>query len=299
MIVLVNGLVGDGSGKTILASSLVSVLRREGFDVVGFKPVGGTDIWLRPWVISESRRRRVIVTGDGVLLERASANVESSEVINPIALLIGYIDPAKFDWRSSVLDRYITSISDRSLAGRITVCEGSNAYTTHFINTASLHNSPARIQSAILDMAATLEPKPLSVEKGFVEELLEGKLVNAPDSCLNLLSRKHEIVIVESNSDIAAPTPETSKPDLVVSVAPGVASILPGDRFEKAIEVLSLKGRPWSVSVKEVLNLTGTVKTVYLPLLEDPIEGYTYNDLEEIISYIKNSEQRLLKINRL
>ncbi len=296
MIILVNGLIGDGSGKTILASSLVSILKKEGFDVVGFKPVGGTDIWLRPWVMSESRKRRLVVTGDGVILERVSMNVEDGEVLNPIAILLGYADPSRFAWKSSMLDRHLSSISDRSLIGRVTMCEGGNAYTTHFINASSIHDSPARIQAAILELAALLDPKPLRVERGFIEEILEGRLVDAPDSCLKSLLRKHEIIVVESNSDIAAPTHMSSRPDIVVTVAPGVASILSGSRFKNAIEVLAIRGRPWSVTTKEVVNITGVEKTIYLPLLEDPMEGYTYNDLEEIIDYIKSqSHLQLLK----
>lgn len=45
MKILVSGLLEENSGKTVLASSLINFLINQGFDAIGFKPLGATELW--------------------------------------------------------------------------------------------------------------------------------------------------------------------------------------------------------------------------------------------------------------
>lgn len=287
MKVLVVGLLGEGSGKTILASSLVSVLRKEGINAVGFKPVGGTEVWLHPEVLEESTSRGTLVTSDALLIERASGKPYPIEVYNPIGFHIMPLDPASFNWSLKSFMRLSASLAHRVSLGRISTCVDGRAESVHFINTSTLSRSPARLSTMMLDVASSLSPRPVKVDARFVERVLEGDHVEAADRCLKVLEDRHEVVIIESNSDIAAPTHASLAADIVFAVAPGIVAVVNGRRYSKAVNVSSVSGRPWSVTVEDAIELTGVQDYVELPLLQDPQEGYSYNDLYPLVEKIK------------
>jgi predicted P-loop ATPase/GTPase len=284
--VLVVGLLGEGSGKTILASSLVSVLRKEGIDAVGFKPVGGTEVWLHPEVLEESKARGVLVTRDALLIERASGRPYPIEVYNPIGFHVMPLDPASFNWSLKSFVRISASLFQRAAVGRVSTCVDGKVESLHFVNTEALSKSPARLSSAVMDVAQSLSPRPVKAGRELVARILEGEYVEAADRCLGSLEERHEVVVIESNSDIAAPTPASLEADVVLAVSPGVVAVVEGRRYNKAVYVGSVSGRPWSVSAEEAVELAGVTDYVELPLLQDPEEGYSYNDLYPLVEKI-------------
>lgn len=287
MKVLVVGLIGEGSGKTILASSLVSVLKKEGIDAVGFKPVGGTEIWARPEVLYESRKRSTLVTGDALVLERASGRPYPIETYNPIGFHIVPLDPASFNWSVKSLFRVTAGLSSRVALGRVSVCLDGKTESLHFVNNDAISKSPARLSSTLMEVASSLVPRPIKVDKSFAERILEGEYVEAADRCLYSLEGRHEVVVIESNSDIASPTYASLSADLVLAVSPGVVAVVDGKRYYKAVSVSSVAGKPWSVTAEEAVALSGIMDYVELPLLQDPEEGYSYNDLYPLVDKIK------------
>ena len=287
MKVLVVGLIGEGSGKTILASSLVSTLKREGMDAIGFKPVGGTEIWARPLVLEETRKRSTLVTGDALVLERASGRPYPIEVYNPIGFHIVPLDPASFNWSLKSLFRVTAGLPSRVALGRVSTCLDGKVESLHFVNTDSLSKSPARLSNALMDVASSLSPRPVKVDRGFVERVLEGEYVEAADRCLHVLEERHEVVVIESNSDIASPTYSSLTADLVLAVSPGVVAVIDGKRYSNAVSISSVSGKPWSVTAEEAVELSGIMDYVELPLLTDPEEGYNYNDLYPLVDKIK------------
>ncbi|MEM1851864.1 MAG: hypothetical protein QXK14_04965, partial [Acidilobaceae archaeon] len=101
--ILVSGLYHMDSGKTVLASSLVSALKKVGFKVMGFKPIGSTDIWSYPKILDEVVRAKAVVTRDGLELYRATGAFNPT-TLNPVGGLSIPIDPRVLDWKESLID---------------------------------------------------------------------------------------------------------------------------------------------------------------------------------------------------
>ncbi len=285
MIILVVGLYPESSGKTVMASSLVAALRRDGVEAFPFKPVGGTDVWASPWALRESRRLRVLATGDALALRRP---VEGApvELVNPLGFHILPLDPERVSWR--VRDALgVQGLARRIALARATFCRGDNVYSVHLFNPDALRRAPRSLEREVMEVAGALVPLPLRAGDEAMENILAGHYVDEVDQCLERVRGMAEVVVVESNSSIAAPTRATARPDLVVAVSPGAAYLADGERFSKAVELVSLAGKPWSVDAGEALALAGHTGSISLPLLEDPVEGYGPDILAPIIERVK------------
>jgi hypothetical protein len=62
--------------------------------------------------------------------------------------------------------------------------------------------------------------------------------------------------------------------------------VIDGNRYRKAIELLTSNGKPWTIKTQEVIQLTNYIFSVELPLLEDQLSVYDYNTLNYLLEYI-------------
>lgn len=277
---LITGYTSYDSGKTILAGSLVSILRSMGLDAVGVKPLAGVDAWEYPWILREIRDRRLVVSGDALRLYTASEGVEALETISPVTVIMTPRDPSKQMWRLPDPEKR------EPVLGRISVCRANRVDTVHFINTDALNRSSNGIAAAVLEAAGRLQPLPLRAGDDFAERVLSGGFTGEAESCIARVLARHEYVVFESNSDVAVPTPSALGADWVLVVAPGSIGVVKGERWAKAVELLAGSGGLKAITVREVLALTGVLETFQLPFLYDPMEGYRERDLDALISYI-------------
>ncbi len=286
MQILVVGFQPLDSGKTRLARGIIKALKSEGYDTTGFKPVAATDIWLNPAALHETKQRRVLVTGDGMSLAEATGDV-SPEAVNPLAVLLAPYDPSQTGWR--ITDPWPPGGPEaRSVLLRLTACRDGRAHTVHAVNMQAVHRAPERVQAEILDAASQLVPPPRRVDRRTLEGVYRGAYSDWADSCLWHMRERFDAVVVESNSDVAAPTPGSMQADLVVAVYPGVAAIVDGDRYRKAVEVLAASGRIQAITAGEAIALAGVTGRIPLPLL-GPGEDYKPWDLEAIVEALKEA----------
>jgi len=287
--VLVIGLLEENSGKTTIASSLTSYLNSDGFDAVAFKPIGATEIWTNPLVLKESKKRKMVVTGDSLLLHRASSEKEPINIINPFGGLLVPLILEKFATLNS-FKAYQSSVSSRLALSRLTLCRGE-VKNLHLINENSLRKTAENIEYEIYEIVTYAE-NPVKVDEDYLVELLSGGATSEIDACLNYLEERHETVVIESNSDVASPTRKCLESDVVILASPGFAMVIDGSRFRKAVEVLTSNGKPWVIKSGEVVPLTKHVFSVELPLLYDQMEGYPKESLDQIIEYIKGLKRK-------
>ncbi len=275
------------SGKTILAGSIVSILRSRGIDAVGVKPLAGVDAWEYPWILNEIRERRIVIGGDALKLFEASNGVESLEAISPQTLIMAPRDPSKTLWRLSSPD------AREAVLGRVSVCREGRVDTLHFINIDGLNKIPNGVASAILEVAGRLQPLPLRADRTLIDKVVSGGFIVEVETCMARIASRHEFIVYESNSDIAMPTPSAQGVDWVIAVSHGVAGVVEGDRWAKAVEVLAGAGGVRGLTTREVVALTGIRESFQLPFLHDPIEGYKERDLDPLLDYIltKRSER--------
>jgi len=285
--VLIVGYLEIESGKTTLAASLITALRREGFDSVGFKPIGATDVWFKPWVVEESRRRKLLVTYDSLVLERASRGNPPAHIINPVGGLLAPIDPSKLDWREGFVDVILDQPHRRLSLLRVTSCPPRGVAVFHVLNQSIMPRVTQSIAQSISELSLALNPPPTPTTLRDVESFMDNDAAIVADTCLERLEER-EVVVIESNSDIAAPTYKSLESKLVIAVAPSIAALVDGDRYAKAVHLRSIAGKPWSVRVKEVLALTRAKTVIELPPKSEPMEGYTADELEAIVEEVKS-----------
>lgn len=278
--ILVVGFSEVDSGKTVLASSLVTMLRRRGYDAVAVKPLAAANIWEYPWLIDEIRSWRLAVTGDALRLSRASEGAVELEVLNPLSALYAPLDPSRSQWRLK------PGREESVVLGRVSRCYGDRVDSLHYVNVDALSRIPVGIASPLIDIAGTLHPPPLRVNDEFVERVVSGGFTSEVESCMQRVLSRHELVVYESNSDVAAPTPSSLESELVLVAGRGVVAVVSGKRWAKAVEILLGSGGLKSILARDVLALTGVEQTLYLPFLAEPIEGYSEQDLEGLLSII-------------
>lgn len=278
--ILVVGFHELDAGKTILTGSLVSILRKQGYDSVAVKPLAGVNLWESPWIIDEIKSRKLIVSGDAVKLSKAMDNAIPPEILNPVTVVYAPADPSQSNWR------LVSGREDYVVLGRVSRCGGERVETFHFVNVEALDRVPAGIAASLVDAAGKVRPFPIRVSDEFVERVLTGSFIGEVESCMSKVLAGHDIVVFESNSDVAVPTPSSLGSDLVLVVGRGVIGVVDGERWAKAVEVLVGSGGLRSLRVQDVLNLTGVRRVHYLPFLSEPLEGYREQDLENLISYI-------------
>lgn len=275
MLVLVVGL-GSESGKTVVASSLVTALRSEGFRAEPFKPAGATDLWVKPWILGESSRRGILVTWDGLVLSRAGSI--GVDLVNPIAAHVGPLEPRLSGQ---------AALAARTAIVRVTRCRGGRRLHYHYVNPYYLSRAPRMIASRVEETARSLRPEPSAATPQVIESMLGDP--SAADECLAEVESASDVVVVESNSDVAVPTPSAMRAPIVVVAYQGGAAIVRGDRFFAAVKLRSSVSPPWSVTAREALELAGAHKAVDLPLLDDPLEGIPGEYLRPVIDEVKEA----------
>ena len=221
------------------------------------------------------------------MLERASRGNPPAHVINPIGGLLVPVDPSKFDWREGFIDIVLAQPHRRIAILRVTTCTQTGVSNFHFINQNVLSRTTRGLADSISELSITLNPPPTPVSLGELESFMENDVAIVADTCLEKLEDR-EVVVIESNSDIATPTYKSLESNLVIIVTPSIAAIVDGSRYAKAVSLKSIAGKPWSVRVKEVVQLTKAKTIIELPAKIEPMEGYTLEELKIIIEEIKD-----------
>ena len=285
--ILVVGYHEHDAGKTILTGSLVSILRGRGVDAVAVKPMAGVDLWESPWVLNEIKTRGLVVSGDALKLAEASGGGVDPEVLNPVSLIYAPVDPSKVQWRPRIGEGNV------EVLGRVSLCREDRVDTMHFINVEALNLIPNGLASSVLEAGGRLKPYPFRASRELVEKVVTGGFTAEIESCMSKVYSSHELVVVESNSDVAVPTPSSLGAEWVLVSGRGVVAVVEGERWAKAVEVLAGTGGVRALTARDVLSLTGVKEVFQLPFLVEPIEGYSESDLDPLLSYILGRSGRL------
>ena len=98
--VLVVGLKGVDSGKTTLSLAFLSYMRDKGFDICGFKPMAGNNIWYDYDMICRALSNGKLYGNDTRLLKSFSTGNIAEELINPVHRL--WSEPSLIDSASGI-----------------------------------------------------------------------------------------------------------------------------------------------------------------------------------------------------
>lgn len=286
-MILVNGLLNLDAGKTVMAYSITKTLRKEGFKVVPFKPIGAVDIWRASWILKELEESHSVLSGDAIVLSSAISKGVNIRKINPVALVLTPIDPARFSWASRPYENLMVNMAKRASLMRITSCSPEDEKTIHFLNAKALQRSPREVRRTIEGILETLVPSAIKVNDNDIEKIFQSSVPKA-ESCLANLLSKNEAIVIESHDDTAMPIPSALEADLVISVAPGKAAILEGEEFRKVVLTIASINSSLALNSREILTIANISNEVNLPILSYPLqEGYPDEILLPIINKIK------------
>lgn len=248
LTVLVTGLLEHDSGKTWLGRGLVRLAKERGLRVAAYKPVGGFNIWHSYWAFRESVSKGTLAGGDA--LGYHSDTGLALELVNPVALALGFPDPLAVPG-PAYYTAAASSTESSLVMARVTGCDGSRIVLAFHDNIDRL---PATLRREVEEAASRLGAE-AGDPRVFSEWLSGGEASALLEECRRRLSGA-DVLVIESFNDAVLPYEALGLEDLdfLVVVAPGKALLYTGGRLRLALEtvgrqhrigrVLSLLGKP-------------------------------------------------------
>lgn len=236
--VLVVGLLEQDSGKTVVATAIAKELKGRGFDVGVSKPIAGHSAWYQFSTVEESRRKRMLIGEDALKLYEAAQVEDPLELVSPVDVLTAPPDPELLRWRTELYHSLIGNITSVGVLARVSKLHKGVAETVHMVVEESLERVSAPLRREIEELVDLLEPRPVKITSKQLEELLALEAERIADAAVAELSKKHEVLVIESFNDAAAPCSEALKSLAVVLVAPGRMAVYAGEKYAKACEAL-------------------------------------------------------------
>jgi len=273
MKVLIAGLLRRSSGKTTLALALAKYLRELGYVVGVFKPLSVHNWYYQYDTSVENVKERLLFSEDIMKLARAVRTKLPYDVLNPVHGVI--FPPNPLLLRYKLVARYYLYLEDRLMAMplvRFTLCSDvkTNVYAVNreVLNRDHLYYDPDYISSV-------LESANIVLDVYTTEQMYKVMEIYAPASilsCYSHLKRSSDVTIIESFSNVAAPSVHVLDVDLVLIIGPGVVMTYDGRSYSKAILLYSSLRSVVDISTQDIVNLVSPLKVFSVsPLLKDDL----------------------------
>jgi len=304
MQVLVAGLLPHDSGKTTVAKYVLKGLKNIGLDVAAAKPIAGHSAWYQLHSLLKSIELGVLVGNDALELHRVCQKPKAIEVLNPIDTLQIPLDVVHFTSPKMYIETLDILPNIMGVARVSTCIDESTVESRYYVvedNLSKITPSMLNVLNILLERVSRKAKLISTVRKGKdLILILSTEGVSACDKCLDILLKNHELVIVESFNDAAAPTYLSSKADIVLIATPGKVMILPGDKYYRAFNLLldmEAGMHPWSawVTTSQILTLVKPITLIDIePITPDMIERQEIPKFaEQLANYIvKNLESK-------
>lgn len=253
-MILITGALPENSGKTTFAEVLVSEAKQSGVDVGVSKPFCSSSGWYHYEVIEKSRELGFLVGRDILRLHTAAESRDEIEIENPVASLAIPPDPEKLEWNFS---QYRFSIN------QLVLMRVSDERTHHFLVSQNLELLSETLREEVEKLLKSLRGDVEEMEVEMIDDVLQ-RARDISERALRTLKKRHELLIVESFSNVAAPNKESTEADLVIGVFPGKAIVYEGEKYRKAMEILLDFREPWQINLENLMELLKPLKTIEL-----------------------------------
>jgi predicted P-loop ATPase/GTPase len=245
MQVLVTGLLPFDSGKTTVAEFLISEAANT-FDVGVSKPVTTLSGWYQYQSVERSIKLGILIGEDIYRLHTAARSSDPIEIEGPIVSLLLPPDPQRVNWNTSFY-------SSMAFHHQISVVRiSTKSETKHYFIPSNVRRASHPLRRRIERLLKILRPSPIEAEEA---EYLLLTSKSAADECIEELNLRHELVVIESHSNVAAPTAASLNSELVLVVAPGKLALFHGDEYRRAVGVLTELKEPWRITTEDVLQI--------------------------------------------
>ncbi|AKG91435.1 putative P-loop ATPase/GTPase [Geoglobus ahangari] len=249
--VLIVGLQQHDSGKTTFATALLRYLSGEGVDAEYLKPVSAFNVWRDYDALKESVRVGFPVSGDVLKVAESVGISERLEEVNPVCVVMSPVDPEKVGWSGMAmvsLNTQIVAVRVTERSGKIVLYEVERGW----------NRFPDFLSKEWGDFSGVDEVREVGYEE--FEEIMSRARAHC-DFWVGRVARRHEVSVVESSSNVSAPSCRSLSVDVVVAVTPGRVFVVDGERYSRAVEVAGYVSDPWKVPALEVLELARPEKS--------------------------------------
>ncbi|MFA4647072.1 ATPase [Pyrococcus kukulkanii] len=244
---LIVGILPYDSGKTTLALSLIREALEYGIDVGVAKPVSGFNGWYQYEYLLKSIEFGFLIGEDSYKLHMAAKSSDPIYLESPVTALLLPPDPERVGWKSSSY----TAISYHTNVVLLRVLED------HFCVPDNIKRLTQPMQEAVAPLIEATKPAEIKAEDA-QHLLMRGR--EEASKTLEVIRRNHELTVIESYNNIAAPCSSALNSDLIIAVAPGKAVILDGEKYRKAIYAVSNIKEPWRIVTEDVIPLLKPLK---------------------------------------
>lgn len=237
-VILVNGLFVHDSGKTWFSTALAKYLMGQGYRVSLYKPVAGHSAWTQYHTVIKSKALKLLLGSDVLTyLDLALIRVEEIPITNPVDVLMGPLDVAKYI-NVRAFRRYLVDSLDhfkQMILTRITSCEDGSF--EHFIIRSNLNHLIDSLVSDLTELSKILNAKDTDVDD--LVKMLRGPHIEGNlNVCLKRKCEGVDLAIVESFNDAFTPYFSLLEHiDMVISVAHGRAIIFEDLRNIKTLVI--------------------------------------------------------------
>ncbi|ASJ16806.1 ATPase [Thermococcus chitonophagus] len=244
---LIVGILPYDSGKTTLALSLIREALEHGIDVGVAKPVSGFNGWYQYEYLLKSVEFGFLIGEDSYKLHITAKSSDPVHLESPVTALLLPPDPERVGWKSSSY----TAISYHTNVVLLRILED------HFYVPDNIKKLTRPMQEIIEPLIETT--KPIEIKADEVQYLVMRGREEA-DKALGIIQNHHELTIIESYNNLAAPCTSALASDLIIAVAPGKAVLFDGDQYKKAIYAISSIKEPWRVVTEDLMPLLKPLK---------------------------------------
>ncbi|MFO7677796.1 MAG: hypothetical protein R6V50_05385 [Thermoplasmatota archaeon] len=270
--ILIIGLKNKNSGKTSLARAVISYLKEEEFNVSGFKPFSGNNIWYDFDMISEALKQGRIYSKDVQFLKKESDINIGEESLNPIHRI----------WNEPSIIDPITHLPNFIL-DRINLQSGSHNEQLVVINQHNRQQLNKRYFKKIVEKSYITQPiSDIESLNKLTQKYYHKALVNTYQA----IEKKFDFIVIESYADQALlPWNGLHHFDVVLAIEPGHIMMYDPAQYGKALQV-SKQVHSWEVSTQRIAELLKPMRRLSL----------TPKRSDEIISNLKNKVSVILDV---
>jgi|Deesub1362A_J573_1020465.scaffolds.fasta_scaffold07137_2 predicted P-loop ATPase/GTPase len=251
--VLIVGVLSENSGKTTLAEALISEAIEKGVDVGVSKPFCSTNGWYHYEVIVRSAEFGLLLGRDIQRLHNVARSIESVELENPVCVLAMPLDLEKLEW----------NLMQNLSMNQIAMIRVSGKETKHYVVNSNLERFTGILRKEVERLSKALKGEVQEIEIEDAEEILR-KARDLSNEALKEIKRRHDMVVIESFSNVASPNTESLDSDIIIAVSPGKAVIYEGEKYRRAVDILLDFKDPWEITTDGVLRLLKPLRTIEL-----------------------------------
>ncbi len=277
--ILITGLLEFDSGKTTVASRVAKIIQDFGYSVIPYKPRSGHHYWFKYDHTKICIQQKKIFSNDIYKLNKITKLDYPIEVLNPNHRLTV---PARMQSPTepfAMYNLFISSWISVFALERYSLIKNGKLQNIYLYAKQPLETGATLLLDNEIDALLGDVNQFIVVDSiAQINSMFYRYFEESVYSTFNYINGKSDYIIIESFNDLAWPSQEISKVDLVLAVSPGHVFPYSGERFKKAVDYIAPdSSRIYGINTQEALSYLKSESPLYLsPEMSSKDELYKY-----------------------